>query len=218
MPTQLPADAGGPNRMEAVPVGPHGLPGGLGDLQGLAQKFGRAAHPDQVKAPAAPPAGQPETYVRLQVQYDNGKLTVNDAKEVEGPLLIPDSVGSGLVYEVTLDGRRIGLGQLPDANRQRAFTNIDRPEWALGHGQREFSTFDFQVRVPSTELTSRTLPNIQIALHRLGEPPAGPVGPTPLPTQLGSAAVELATLHGVAVDQLNPAAQKTLSSILGRRP
>jgi hypothetical protein len=180
---------------------------------------GLAAHPDQVKA-AGPVETQPEGqgYVRLHVRYENGALTILDAKEVDGPLIVPDTLGSGFAYEVTVDNRRIGLGNLPDANMQRSFTNIDRPEAALGHGITPLKTFDFSVRIARQEVQPAALPNIRIALHNLTEAPSGPLGPSPLRAQLGNVAGEVASLQGIDVERLTQPAQTVLRRILGTGP
>jgi len=157
------------------------------------------------------------SYVRLRLHNEAGTLSIVGAKEVPGPLAVPDYVGTGLVYEVLSENRRIGLGSLPDPNVQRAFTNFDQPEAALGHNETVLDSYDFDVRVPRSELSAETLLKIAIQLHEIETAPPTPLGGQPLRAQLGDAARPLATLQGIRLHELAADAQAELTNIIGTR-
>jgi hypothetical protein len=174
-------------------------------------------YPDQEPKPAETQAGRnapSDGYVRLLVRAEGATLSVVGAKDVDGPLVTSDQVGSGLVYEVTSGGRRIALEWLPDRGAERSFTNNDRPEASLGHRSASLASFEFVVRIPRSEFAADALPKVEIALHRLASPPEGPLTADPLPSQLGAAVTEVARLPGIALDALEPATQADLTRIL----
>jgi hypothetical protein len=216
---QIPvADPGGPGRMSPLSALTKSRPfleGNLGKLIGQVIPSGRAAFPDQQK-PAGVVQQKPaaEGYVRLRVRYENGVLRVLNAKQVEGPLVQSAQVGSGVVYEVTSNGRRVSLEWLPDTGVSRAFANIDRPEAYLGHEGTVLGAFEFIARVPLAELAPQALPKVQIALHRVVTPPETPLSAEPLATQLGAAVVEMARLPSLDIATLEPGARADLSQIL----
>lgn len=183
-----------------------------------------AAHPkgwrraEQQKSGGHAMAESGVSYVRLRLHNEAGKLSIVGAKEVPGPLTVPDYVGTGLVYEVLADNRRIGLGSLPDPNGQRAFTNFDQPEAALGHNPTALKSYDFDVRVPSTELSAETLTNTSIQLHEVGAAPSERLAPQALAVQLGDAVRTLATLDSIKLNDMESSARGELASILETHP
>jgi len=136
------------------------------------------------------------------MHVDKGRLSLVGAQEVPGPLVIPDFVGSGLVYEVLAGERRIGVGALPDANVRRAFTNIDQKEAALGHNPTELESYEFVVRVPKSELAPERLASIEIHLHQVAV--AQPLPEQPLKASLRDAVRTLASLSGVDIREQSP--------------
>lgn len=218
MPQAPTSDAGGAGRMNPVPDPSKGRPFlglGMGDLLSQVVPAGRAAFPDQQKpAVTAQQKAAAEGYARLRVRFHNGALTVLSAKQVEGPLILPTTVGSGYVYEVTLGGGRVALEWLPDTGVSRAFTNIDRPEAHLGHEATELPSFEFTARIPLVALSPDTLPKMQIALHRVAAPPEGPLTAEPLSKQLGPAVTEIARIPGLELAKLETPAREDLSRIL----
>jgi len=203
MGTEPLSDSGGPGRM--APVDQSGAKG----RETADERQGQQQRPRQSLAES------PLSYVRLRVHYDKGKLTIVGAREVAGPLTVPGHLSSGLTYEVLAEERRIGLGSLPDANAGRAFTNIDQEDAALGHNPRAFDSYDFDVRVPKSELAAEKLPSIHLHLHDIDPAAAGPLAPAPIRAQLGDAVKTLASLPGINVKELESTAQVELSRILG---
>src|SRR5262245_56394861 len=64
-------------------------------------------------------------YLRVDVHFENGLLSIIGMKEVLGPLAVPSAVTRGYAYEVLLDDQQIALGSLPDVGLRRAFANRD---------------------------------------------------------------------------------------------
>lgn len=157
---------------------------------------------------------QPEGYVRLQVHVDNGKLTVTDAKEVPGPLVLPDTVAAGLAYEARINDKRVGLGSIPDANIIRSFPNPGVPGQE-GHKFFEVPSFDFYVRVPRADLTPETLPKLDIALYKVHEQPHQPVGPDRLVAHPALGVTEIGRVEGIHVEQLAHPVRSALARAIG---
>lgn len=111
-----------------------------------------------------------DKYVRLRVRVDNGQMSVIDSHEVAGPLAEASALTGTHAYEVTLEGERLHAGSLPDLNVVRSFPNPEGPPQERTHHTYELPTYEFNVRVPSEELTSKALPNVEIALYRVKEP------------------------------------------------
>jgi len=93
-------------------------------LQRVAEAHPESLAPQGAHAVAPAPA---ESYVRLMVHSEGGKLTVVDAHEVAGPVDMPVALPHGHVYGVSIDDKRIALGSIPDAGVSRSFANRDVP-------------------------------------------------------------------------------------------
>jgi hypothetical protein len=205
------AGPGRTDRMEPVSASVSELP--------PSDEEGESARQDQEPKPGvqARQKGDQAGYIRLRIRAEGTSLSVVGAKEVEGPLVTSDQVGSGLVYEVTSGGRPLAHEWLPDADAQRSFTNIDRPEAEQGHHFAPPSFFEFTVRIPRDELTEKTLPSLEIVLHRLDSPLEGPLTAAPVTKQHGTA-VTVARLHGIALESLEPSVRAELARILRSEP
>jgi hypothetical protein len=222
--TNLPGGA----RMERLPVFKTGGPGRMDPVPRVTKASRAKPSPahrlgEQRKAVVPSLAESPLSYVRLRLHFEGGRLSIVGVREVPGPLVVPDYVGTGLSYEVLAEGRRIGLGSLPDANSRRAFTNIDQKEAALGHNPTELDSYDFDVRVPRSELSPERLPQTQIHLHQIAAAPSAPLGPEPLRAQLPEVVKTVASLSSIDLGQVEPSARAELARILGvtspgRRP
>ena len=160
-----------------------------------------------------------ESYLRLTVHNENGELTVVAAREVEGPLAVPETLPSGVAWEAVAGDRRIGMGHVPDAGVIRAFANRDVPEPGGRHGfQQQVSSFDFNVRIPRQEVTPDLLPDLRISLHRLHKAPEQALGTTPLHQQLSEEEfTEIGRLDGLGGAQLTEPARSELERILQAR-
>src|SRR5262249_54562002 len=106
-------------------------------------------------------------YLRVDVHFENGLLSIIGMKEVLGPLAVPSAVTRGYAYEVLLDDQQIALGSLPDVGLRRAFANRDVQGPQGKHHFVNVPSFDFHVRIPKGYVTSATLPKLQIVLHHV---------------------------------------------------
>jgi len=200
-------DSGGHARMAPTPKA--GVRTKAPIAAGKTPKF-----PDQ-RRPGGPDVAQSGlSYVRLRLHFEGGRLNIVGAKEVPGPLTIPDYVGTGLVYEILAANRRVGLGSLPDVNVRRAFTNFDQKEAALGHNPTVLDSYDFDVRLPRSELSVNALPSIVINLHQVDFAPTERLGRQSLTTQFGDAAKTVASLSGINLGEMDSTAQAEVANIL----
>ena len=133
---------------------------------------GPAEYPDQqppAAAPQGPAAAEPdgEQYVRLRVRVRENRLSVVDSHLVDGPLAQATAFPGTNAYEVTLDGRLLHAGALPDLGVQRSFPNPGGPEAQRGHHLTERAIYEFSARVPASELTPETIGRVRVTLHRV---------------------------------------------------
>jgi hypothetical protein len=200
-------------------------PGGLGRMKPMprpARKVDESGPPpdkarrDQKPSPSAEEPAE-AGYVRVRIHVENGALAIVGAKHVPGPLVVADTVGSGLAYEVLSAGRRIGLGSLPDANARRSFTNVDRPEAQLGHGSYTVEAFDFDARIPAELMTAEELPKLTITLYRLAQPPIQPLGLEPLTAQPELTGT-LETIGQVDLAKVKPEIRTSLAQVAKSGP
>ena len=204
------ADRGGHGRM-----GPMPKPGVRKNAPRGAGKGRR--FPDQQRSQSLSGTESGLSYVRLRLHFEGGRLRLVGVREVAGPLTIPDYVGTGLAYEVLAGERRIGVGSLPDLNVRRGFTNIDQAEAALGHNPTVLDSYDFDVRVPRSELNVESLPSIVINLHQIDAAPLERLGRHTLSEQLGEAAKTIASLQGIRQRDMATSARTDLDAILRTR-
>jgi hypothetical protein len=195
------ADAGGERRMESSPE----------DLT--------RSHQRPLQRPREQVSREErESYVRLTVHHDNGRLTVVGAREVEGPLAVADALPAGFSWEVATGDRRISLGSIPDAGVIRSFANRDLPEPQRHHGFQEVTAFDFNVRIPRRELTPDLLPRLRISLHRLSRVPERTLSTAPLRQQLSDEELtEVGHLDGLRADGVAETARAELERVLQTR-
>jgi hypothetical protein len=166
-----------------------------------AQLPGGELPPQQAATTRAAPS---ETYIRLRVRVDQGHMTVVDSREVEGPLAEPTMLHGSYAYEVTLGPRRIHAESIPDLGVSRSFPNPQGPPEQQGHHITEHASYEFNVRIPRTELSAATLSEAEIVLYRVKEP-----GQTP-PLAVGSLSAnldrelrEVARLRGIPSEVLS---------------
>jgi hypothetical protein len=171
--------------------------------------------PGRTKPAKRAPQPAKEGYVRLRVLVQNGKLSVEGAKFVAGPLAPVETVHPGLAYEVTLGARRVAAGGIVDAGQWRSFPDpLGRPGLE-GHHITEVPSYEIAIRVPARELSMSALPKARITLYRwLGTAPAAPVAGRSLKTQLKGRVETVATLSGIRMNQLAKQAQAELRRAL----
>ena len=185
-----------------------------------------ASVPEKMPAPSAPPAKPQEPkpgiaphttgegYVRMEVHFENGQLSLVGVKQVPGPLAMPSAVIRGYAYEVLLNDQQIALGSLPDVGVRRAFANRDVPDPQGKHYIVSVPAFDFFVRVPQGHISAATLPKLTIVLHKVEDAPDRFTSLSPLARQHGVKTVEATRLAGIKLEQLSPAVRSHLEQIL----
>jgi hypothetical protein len=92
-----------------------------------------------------------ESYVRLELRYDDGALSIVGAREVDGTLVEPQALVSGLAHEVRIGERRVAFASMPDAQLNRSFSEPGS-KGPHDHHVYERTSFDFVVRVPRSAL------------------------------------------------------------------
>jgi len=190
--------------------------GGIGRMDPIStQKPPVSTLPEKPQQPIPhPPPTAAEGYVRMEVHYDNGKLSVAGIKRVPGPLGMPSGLIRGYVYEVLLNNQEIGLGSLPDVGVQRAFANstVEGPQGK--HHFAKLPTFNFFVRIPASYVTTENMPKLQVVLHNVEDAPDRLTSLAPLGTQPGVKATEVGRLAGIQLEQLAPTVRPEFERIL----
>ncbi|HEY5339740.1 MAG TPA: hypothetical protein VIK27_01825 [Candidatus Aquilonibacter sp.] len=174
---------------------------------------GLPAKPQEAKA-AATGAAAEDGYVRLDVHFENGKLTVAGLKQVPGPLAIASAVIRGYAYEVLLEGQQVALGSVPDVGVRRAFANRDVAGPQGKHFFFNVPDFDFAVRFPRSFLHTTNLPKLAIVLHRVEDAPDRLTTLAPLAQQTGVKTTEIARLAGLQVDEIAPVARPAFEKLV----
>ena len=165
--------------------------------------------PDQLEVkPRRSETADEAGYVRIRVRVENGKLSVQDLRHVEGPLVAHEELHGDLAYEVTIGGKRISSGAIPDVPTLRAFPHPEPAPGQEGHHFALATSFEFVARVPKEVISERTLPRLGIALYRIKE---GPVprteGPEPLGERFSKELREVGRIRGIRIEQLPKSAQ-----------
>lgn len=130
----------------------------------------RSSYPDQQRRDQDPAGmenpGSGYVRLRLRLRPDDGELSVVGAKAVDGPLA-PGRLAGALAYEVTLHGRQLAVGSIPDAGVRRSFPGRDGER--QGHHISDLSSYDVNVRVPKADINQDEMPRLEIAVYRVKE-------------------------------------------------
>jgi hypothetical protein len=137
-------------------------------------------------------------YVRLRIRLRGDQMSVLDSHLVDGPLGQVTGFPGTNAYEVTLDGRLLHAGALPDLGVQRSFPNPDGPRLQQGHFMTERDVVEFMARVPAEELTPESIGRVRVTLHRVTEEARAPrLGDEPLAQQFERQLRPVAELDGL---------------------
>jgi hypothetical protein len=149
-------------------------------------------------------AGGGESYLRLLLHVEDGEVSVQGVSEVAGPLGSPEPLHGGLAYEVSVGARPLAAGAVPDPGVRRSFPPQDPGAAGVeGHFIVETASYDFTARVPAAQLSSASLPDMQVAVYRLdGGQVVQPAGDRLLVDHAGHLADEVARLSGIRVEEL----------------
>jgi hypothetical protein len=175
--------------------------------------------PSHGLGPQRPKEGQnivapSDGYLRLEVHFENGRLSVTGAKDVAGPLATPTAVIQGHVYEVLLGEQQIAIGSIPDVGVRRAFANRDVPGPEGKHRFVQIPAFDFFVRVPKAHVTADNLQKMAIILHNVREAPDRLAPTLAMHQQPGVEAVEVARLSGMKLESVPAVVRSQLERII----
>jgi len=153
-------------------------------------------------------------YLRLEVRFENGKLSVIGAKTVPGALINPTALIQGKAYEVLIADQPISVGSLPDVGVRRAFSNRDVPDPEGKHRFVQVPTFEFFVRVPIAHVTAENLPKMNIILHEVRETPDRLVPTLAVQKQPGIEAMEVVRLSGIQLESISQDVRLQLEAII----
>jgi hypothetical protein len=183
-------------------------------VQHMAQTTPRPGH--DLQKPRSDQAGSSSTegYLRVEMRFADGQLSVVGASEVPGPLTMPSAVINGFAYEVLLGDQQIALGSLPDVGLRRAFANRDVPGPEGKHRFIPVPTFDFFVRIPKTQISELNLSNLTILLHNVRNAPDRLVPGAALQGQLGVDTAEVTRFHGLSLERLPAEARPLFEKIM----
>jgi hypothetical protein len=148
-------------------------------------------------------------YLRLRVRVEDGNLSIEGAKVVEGPLVQDPVLTSGLAYEVTVGNRRLATGQIQDAGVWRSFPDPSGRPALSGHHITVVRSYEIAVRIPLTGLSMAVLRRANITLYRWRGEAVTTEGNQPLKTRLRRAET-IGRLKGV---RLNTLPKKVLTSL-----
>lgn len=154
----------------AAAPGPHQM----SEPQPAAEFEGAEEYPDM--EPLAGPAGggqgaqafaaqrHGDGYLRLLIEVEDSEPRVVDASVVEGPLVQVDDLTGEMAYEVLVGERRVAADAFDDLAREHVYPPPDDPTAA--HQSRTASRFQFNVRIPRSEVTMHELADVEITLVR----------------------------------------------------
>jgi hypothetical protein len=174
--------------------------------------------PPQASLPRSREAVTPATpvgsgYLQLRLRVEGGRLRIVDARHLPGQLVQPQDAGPGYAYEVTVGGRRVSLGSLPDLSVRRSYPNPHGPPEQQVHHVSPNPHPEFAVRLRSDEITRDELPSLAVALYEVPAHAARPPS-TALLRDAGPAVRPLATLSPGWLDQMPPQTRLELERAL----
>jgi len=154
----------------------------------------------------------------MRVRLEGGELSVQDIRRVDGPLVAHEELQGDLAYEVTVVGRRVASGSIPDVGIARAFPHPEPAPGMEGHKFVPALTHDVIVRVPSDAISLKALPRVDVAVYRVKE---GPLPKTddeqPLSARFTKELREVARLRGIDLAALPPDARAEARRALAQR-
>lgn len=166
----------------------------------------REEFPDQVeKKPAArgEAVAEGDAYVRMRVRVEDGEMSVRSMQTVEGPLIPHEDLHGDLAYEVTVSGKRVSSGAIPDTGVNRSFPHPDPAPGQEGHHETPTAAHEFIARVPRKAISLSSLPRTNVTLFRVKEGPLPMAAGTERLTQhFDKELREVAELRGIRLETL----------------
>jgi hypothetical protein len=199
MPEEPQAPKSGAKRMEPVPK--------KGARAGGSRRR-KGSLPDQVEPkPSRAERAEDEGYLRIRVRAEDGELQVKDIRGVEGPLVADEELHGDLAYEVTIGGRRVSSGAIPDVGAMRSFPPPDPAPGQEGHHFTPTPSYEFLVRIPKQGLSPKSLSRLGIRVYRVKSPVARTEGPEPLGERFEGDLREVGRIQGIRLEELPKSVQ-----------
>ena len=198
--------------------GATGVPPAWSSTPSIPEQAATVPRGEQEPRPAAGD-GAGDGYVRLTLRLDQGRLELLGARAVAGPLLGPQWLHAGLVWELALGGRSLAADTLLDAGVTRAFPapDSDDPERRV-HRTLTLPAAEFHVRVARADLPLAALPAASVVLYRAkAGPPRAPLAdgdPRSLAERFPRELRELARLEAIRLWELPGPVQEELRAAL----
>jgi hypothetical protein len=146
-----------------------------------------------------------EGYIHLRVRVTDDRMRVLSAHSVDGPLVLPATVGGEHVYEVALDAKQLSMEGIPDIGVSRSFPRPNEDEHHFGTRP----TIEFNVRIPRSQLPPDALSRVRLTLYRLPDPsPKRVVGM--VNKHFGDQARVVASVEGLRDEHLEAPAREQL--------
>ena len=192
----------GANLMPAIPDTEAGVPISAASLPPMKER--EASGPDRH-----------EGYVRLRMRVEKGEMTVVGVRRVEGPLVQPERLHSGLAFEILRDQKRLGMGTIADHGERRSFPPPEDTPGLEGHHIAELPGYEFNVRIPQKDFTEKALPRLRVSVYRIkGETPDKPIAAESFAKQYSREMRPVAELKGINVRDLPNHIQDEIKQIL----
>lgn len=163
-------------------------------------------HPDIT---ATQTSGQ--SYLRLRMRVTGDRLNVVDVQQVPGPLVLSGSVAGEYAYEVQLDAKPLAAEGILDVGVSRSFPRPGTNE----HFITQRSSFEFNVRLPRTEVPDASVPRLSIVVYRFADTSPKMIQGR-ISAQPGLQAHPVAQLQGIQVEALEPALREKFQKVFPR--
>jgi hypothetical protein len=150
-------------------------------------------------------------YMRMEVRLQDGKLSVLEAHEVQGPLVQPDTLMNGLVSEVLVNNEQVAVAAHPEAIVSRSFEEPGHGPG--GHHTSVAPNVEFVVRVPIDALRGVDPANVSIHVLDAQEHPS--VKLTPRVRLAEQPSLNLAPQTSVTLDRIE--LPSSLRSLMEKR-
>ncbi len=155
-----------------------------------------------------------EAYLRLSLHVEKGKMSLNQARKVDGPLLIEeDRIDGDLAYEVILSSKRIALGSIMDVGVIRSYPNPYGVPDQEGHFFVELPSYQFDVRIPAKDLSISLLPQVEIILYEVKSPINNIISAKSLADQFRNEIREVTRLKGINIQALSKQSQTEIYNL-----
>lgn len=155
---------------------------------------------EQMASEEPVPEQQGLGYFRIRLSMIDGVMTARSAKFVEGPLLEEESVSPGITYDAKIGQKRVAFGDVPDPTEWRSHPDPSAKGERAGHHVTELSSYDFTVRIPSDQVTEKTIEDLRVTLYRWrGKGPGEHISISELSREPKSAVETLGAMSGMQI-------------------